>query len=114
MRMNFWADLSQLSAATLKTLGRGNSFDIVSIDEKGAVIRPHESMVDRLIARKSFDGAFGAICSLGMLDLKGIRAHSEMNPVYVAAMIAQLPYVNSSSKPKIVLRYVASPPLTGT
>jgi hypothetical protein len=69
------------------------------------VIRPHKSMVERVVTRKSFDGAFEAICACGLLDLKGILAHSEMSPVYVAAMIAQLPYVDSSSKPKIVLRY---------
>jgi len=103
---SFWTDLSKLSGTTLHTLGRRRAFDIVSFDEKGAVIRPHESMIDRSIAKKSFDGPFAAICTQGSLDLKGIRTFCEMNPVYVAAMIAQLPYVDFSSRPKIVLRYL--------
>lgn len=105
----FWADLARLEGTTLRTLGRGNVFDVVSIDDKVAVVRPHESMTGRAIPRKSFEGALGAIRSRGSLDLKGVRAFNEMNPVYVAAMIAQLPCISFSSKPKIVLRYSGRP-----
>jgi hypothetical protein len=101
----FWADLAGLSGATLRTLGRGNAFDIIRIDDRGAVVRPHKSMTDRVIARSSFEGALEAICARGSLDLKGVRAFNEMNPVYVAAMIAQLPYISFSAKPGIILRY---------
>lgn len=106
-KTDFWTDLAGLSGTTLKTLGRGNGFDIVSVDEKSVVIRPHESGTERTIARRAFEGAFDAICSRGSLDLKGVRTFNEMNPVYIAAMLAQLPCISSGSKPKIVLRHIS-------
>jgi len=105
-KTDFWRELAGLSGTTLKTLGRGNGFDIVSIDEKSVVIRPHESGTERTVARRAFEEAFNSICSRGSLDLKGIRTFNEMNRVYIAAMLAQLPYISSCSKPKIVLRHV--------
>jgi hypothetical protein len=106
-KTDLWRDLAGLSGTSLKTLGRGNGFDIVSVDGKGVVIRPHGSGTERMIARGAFEGAFDAICSRGSLDLKGIRTFNEMNPVYIAAMLAQLPCISWDSKPKILLRHVA-------
>jgi hypothetical protein len=105
-KADFWRELAGLSGTTLKTLGHGKGFDIVSIDEKSVVIRPHESETERTIARRAFEGAFDAIFSHGSLDLKGVRKFNEMNPVYIAAMLAQLSCISSCSKPKIVLRHV--------
>ena len=107
---NFWTDLTGLSGTTLKTLGYGNAFDVVSADAKNVVIRPHESMTERTIARQAFEGAFGAIRASGSLDLKGIRKFNEMNPVYIAAMIARLPYIRCVPKPRIVLHYAVPTP----
>jgi hypothetical protein len=95
-KADFWRELAGLSGTTLKTLGHG----------KSVVIRPHESETERTIARRAFEGAFDAIFSHGSLDLKGVRKFNEMNPVYIAAMLAQLSCISSCSKPKIVLRHV--------
>lgn len=99
----FWTDIATLSGQTLQTLGQRKDFDIVLIDSKGAVVRPHTNGVERRIKRKEFEGAFTAMGATGQIDLGGIRRHSEMNPVYVAAMIGRLPYVSVNRKPKICL-----------
>lgn len=97
--MKFWNDLSELVGKELETLGHGKAFDVVEVSEKFVIVRPHETGVDRKIDKKAFIGAFEEICSKGSLNLKGIRSFSEMNPVYVAAMLAELPYITSTKKP---------------
>jgi len=105
-KTNLWVNLAGLSGTSLKTLGRGNGFDIVSVDERGVVIRPHKSGTERMIARGAFERAFDAIRSRGSLDLKAVRTFNEMNPVYIAAMLAQLPCISWGSQPKILLRHI--------
>lgn len=105
--MKFWSDLSKLSGTTLKTLGHGNAFDVVEINESHVVVRPHATRCDRSISRNDFQNVFDEICLRGSINLIGIRAFSEMHPVCVAAMIAELPYIASTNKPKICLRIAA-------
>lgn len=100
---DLWGEISTLSGETLETLGQRKIFDIVLVDSKGVVVRPHANGVERRIQRKDIEGAFSAMRGVGHIDLLGIRKHSEMNPVYVAAMLARLSYVSIERKPKIRL-----------
>lgn len=104
--MKFWSDLSKLTGTTLKTLGRGNAFDVVEVNEKQVIVKPHATGAGRAINRKDFQNAFDAICVHRTIDLAGIRRFSEMNPVYVAAMIAALPYISYTNEPKISLKLI--------
>ncbi|MDB5761632.1 MAG: hypothetical protein JWQ21_627 [Herminiimonas sp.] len=106
--MTFWADLSRLSGRTLKTLGHGKVFDVLDINEKHVIVKPHATGSERTIHRQDFQYVFDTISLQGSIDLKGIRHFSEMNPVYIAAMMAALPYITFSNRPKIHLRIVAA------
>jgi len=98
-----WNELSMLKGRDLQTLGRARRFSIVDITCAAVLVRPGCSGSERIIPRAQIDAAYRQLVQHGNIDLAGIRHHSEMNPVYVAAMLAELPGITSRSRPKIVL-----------
>jgi hypothetical protein len=101
-----WQELSKLSGKTLLTLGRGQPFDIVEITASRVVIRPSKSGVERAIGMRCFETAYDELLASDGVDLVMFRRHNEMNPVYIAAMLAQLPGIQTIRKPNILLKVI--------
>jgi hypothetical protein len=101
--MNVTTELTPLVGKKLLTLGHKNEFSVVDIDEKFVIVRPSAKEVERKIKTADFQNALNELLANGSMTLKTIRSFSEMNPVYIAAMLAQLTYVSYTSRP-IVLK----------
>lgn len=99
-----WTEITALRGRKLYTLGRSEEFEVLDVTSSSVTVQPSSSGARRVIAKRCFDGAFAVLSDHGEIDLVGIRRHNEMNPVYIAAMLAQLPGVQTQRKPKIVLR----------
>ena len=103
--MDYWAEIRKLKGNTLRTLDRGNPFDVLDVTESAVIIRPHENMNERRIARKHIEGALKELVAKGEITRVTIRAkYSNFNPAYVAAILALLPHVTSTIVP-IKLRH---------
>lgn len=102
--MNITRELSPLIGKKLLTLGQKNEFSVVEVDEKFVTVKPSAKEVERKIKTKDFQDALDDLICNGSTTLKRIRSFSEMNPVYIAAMLAQLTYVSHTSRP-IVLKF---------
>jgi hypothetical protein len=103
--VELWDEITNLSSRTLHTLDRNNRFDVVDVTVSGVIVKPHSTKKDRLVTKKEIEGAFRELAALGQITRAQIEAnHSPRNPVYVAALLAELPGVHHTIKP-IVLRY---------
>lgn len=103
--MDCWNEISKLNGKTLKTLDRGNPFDVIEVTQNAAVLRPHESGIERKVLRDEIESAYSELVSKGELTRVTIRTkYSEYNPAYVAALLALLPGVSCTTQP-IHLRY---------
>lgn len=98
-----WRELSALQGSKLYTLGRAEEFEVVEINAKRIIVKPAKSGVERMIPTSSLNWAYQELVSFKKTNLTSIRTHNEMNPVYIAALLAQLPNVRVVRKPKIVL-----------
>jgi hypothetical protein len=87
-------------------LGRKEAFKILEVSSTGARVCPAASGTERWIPRPQIEEAHSELVSIGSIDLAGIRRYSEMNPVYVAAILATLDGICFKNKPKIVLTYI--------
>jgi hypothetical protein len=66
---------------------------------------PLSTKKERMVPRKEFEGAFRELIAFGQISRNQIMAlYSPWNPVYVAAMLAELPQVTHTIRP-IVLYY---------
>ena len=104
--MDWWKTFGQLKGRTLKTLGRAEPFTIVAVNDQSIVVRPHSTNKERRVSRDEIESAFGELEQRGEMPFSNIRAnkHSEANPAYVAALLATLPGVTTSTNP-IRLRF---------
>jgi hypothetical protein len=103
--MDLWSKLSCLAGTTLTTLGTGKAFDIVEVNQKDVMIMPRATGTVRPIKRKAIQDAFDEVKTQGSITLKGLRSFSDFNPVYVAAMLVQLPCITYTTRP-INLKYI--------
>ena len=95
-----WSHIQNLTGRTLKTLDRGNAFDIVSVGSATATVRPLASGIDRTIEREAFEQAFTELRTRGELSRTDIqKKYSSFNPAYVASMLAQVPGVSVKTRP---------------
>jgi hypothetical protein len=103
--MECWEEIHKLKGRTLKTLDRGNPFDVVDVTERVVVVRPHENNKVRKIGRDRIEGAYKELIAKREITRSEIRSkYSEFNPAYIAAMLANLPGVTHITKP-IRLKY---------
>jgi hypothetical protein len=100
--MKISTELSPLIGKKLFTLGHKNEFSVVDIDEKYVVVKPSAKDVERKIKTNDFQNAYDELMTNGSITLKRIRSFSEMNPVYIAAMLAQLTYVSYTARPIVL------------
>ena len=103
--MDILDELKYLKGETLRTLDRGNRFDVLDVNTMGVIIKPLSTRKERLIPKKGPDGAFRELVAIGQITRTQIEEkHSPRNPVYVTALLAELPGVRYSIRP-IDLRY---------
>jgi hypothetical protein len=103
--MDIWAEVGRLHGKTLKTLDRGQAFDLVAVTDAGAHVRPHISDKERVIQRKEIEAAGRALVAKGTLSRTEIQQrYSLFNTAYVAAILAALPGVTHRVRP-IELQY---------
>jgi hypothetical protein len=103
--LSCWAEVKKLVGLSLKTLAQHKLFDILAITENHLTIRPQSSGKKRRIHRKEIDKAFNELVAARELSRSDIeKRFSPRNPVYVAAILAEMPDGSFSDKP-ITLRY---------
>lgn len=103
--MNCWNEIRKLKGKTLKTLDQGNPFDVVDLTDHSAIVRPHEHGIERTISRDEIENACKELMREGHITRTRIHeSYSQLNPAYVAAMLAALPGVSHTTRP-IRLRY---------
>ncbi len=65
--MTFWLEVKKLKGQTLKTLDRGNRFDILEVTEHDIFVKLHETSKDRSIPRKEIEGAWKELTVFGQI-----------------------------------------------
>lgn len=98
--MDCWMQIRALKGKTIRTLDRGNPFDVLDVTENAAIVRPHENMKERNVPREEIESAYNELVAKRELTRVTIREkYSQFNPAYVAAILAALPNVSSRAKP---------------
>jgi hypothetical protein len=98
--MNVWNYMFWLRGKTLHTLGTRRPFIVKSVDAVSLVIVPRSSGKERTITRSEIEGAFNELWVAHELTLTSVgEIHSETNPSYIVALLAQLPNVAFEVKP---------------
>ena len=98
--MEMWKQVKSLEGHTLKTLARGNHFDVVSVDTQKVIVRPHVQGIKRHIKWQIIEDAFSELVQRGEVTRVDIRDHyTQFNPAYVAAILAALPDVTFTQPP---------------
>jgi hypothetical protein len=89
-----------LRGKTLQTLGTNRPFTVKVVEENSLVVVPRSSGKERIITRSEIEGAFNELWISRELSLKSVGDHhSEANPSYIVALLAQLPAVDFMTKP---------------
>lgn len=93
--------LAPLSGHTLHTLGQDKPFDVIQVASDGVTIFIHETAKERLVPMTEIEPAWQHLLQAGLMTLSEIRERgfSEMSPVYVAALLAELPGVTHGPEP---------------
>jgi hypothetical protein len=104
--LDWWNEVVKLKGQRLKTLARGESFEVVAVQDQAVIIRVLSTDNKRRVSRDEIESAFDELTARGEVLLTDIRKnrHSEANPTYVSAILASLPEVTHSVRP-IRLRY---------
>lgn len=98
--MNYWGKVKELEGCTLKTLDRGKQFELLVVTNHGEIVKPLATGKERLVPRSEIDGAYRELFSNKEITRTIIEAkYSPRNPVYVAAILAELPGVWYSIRP---------------
>ena len=101
--VNLWTLLYNLSDQTVLTLDRKRPFDIFRVETDRLVVSPHASGKERPIHRQVFTGAWQELMRRGELSQMDIKArYSDWNPVYVTAILAELPGVTYKTRPLVL------------
>ncbi len=97
---NIWNEISNLKGRTLKTLDRHKPFEIVALTENVVTVLPKSTGKERPISREGVDNAYRHLTVTGRLSLTEIENDfAPYNPVYVAAILAELPGVRYTIRP---------------
>lgn len=89
-----------LRGRTLHTLGTKRPFTVKHVHETNLVVVPRSSGKERVISRSEIEGAFNELWISREVTMASIRDHhSEANPSYIAALLAQLPDVDFTTRP---------------
>lgn len=95
-----WPSISTLDGRELRTLVRGNPFEVVNVLGDRVVLSPVVNGKARTIARQTLEEAFAALLERRELTGQQIAFEfSAFNAVYVAALLAALPDVAVCTRP---------------
>jgi hypothetical protein len=98
-QIDLLAELSSRVGKTFVTLGQRKPFDLTAVDRSTVQVRPASTNTERSFPIKHVQATLDHLIAHGSIDLEGIRSYSEMNPVYVAALVGDLPGVTISTRP---------------
>jgi hypothetical protein len=105
MAINCWEEIKKLTGHTLKTLDRRKLFQVVNVTDHIMTVLPLETGKERPIQRAGIENAFRHLVVTGRLILAELeKEYTPRNPVYSAAMLAEIPGVRYSLRP-ISLRW---------
>ena len=98
--MNLWLEIKKLEGQTLRTLDRRKPFDVLSVTERAVIVHPHATRKERPIQREGIENAYRRLTVTGKLTLNEIENEfAPYNPVYVAAILAELSGITYSVRP---------------
>jgi hypothetical protein len=98
--MNLWQEIRKLEGKTLKTLDRKRPFDIITIDDTQIIVQPHVRNLPRPIKREAIEGAWRDLIRQKEISMTEIKSrYSDWSPVYVTAVLAELPNVEYQIRP---------------
>jgi hypothetical protein len=99
-----WKEIQALQGHTLRTLDKRKPFDIVSVTENTVLVIPHSTGKERPLPRTGIENAYRRLLAIGRLTLAEIeKEYAPYNPVYVAAILAELPGVKYKLNPIVLL-----------
>jgi hypothetical protein len=99
-----WIEVQNLKGRTLRTLDQRKPFDIVTITENTVLVLPHSTRKERPLPRTGIENAYRHLLAIGRLTLAEIeKEYAPYNPVYVAAILAELPGVKYKLNPIALL-----------
>jgi hypothetical protein len=88
--MDCWSQIRALEGKSLRTLDRHKPFEVVAVTEKQVALKVSTGKV-RPVRREEIEGAFRGLILTGEISRSEIRKrHSQWNPAYVAAILAEL------------------------
>ena len=100
-----WNEVRKLKGRTLKTLDRQRSFTVASVTYSTVTVIPQSTGKERPISREGVENAYRRLMVTGRLTLTEIENDfAPRNPVYVAALLAELPGVVYKIKPVQLIR----------
>lgn len=95
-----WDEIRKLKGRTLKTLDRQKPFTVVAVTYDKVTVIPQSTGKERPISREGVENAYRHLLVTGRLTLAEIeKDYAPRNPVYVAAILAELPGVQYKVKP---------------
>lgn len=88
--MDCWSQVRTLEGKPLRTLDRHKPFEVVAMAENQVALKVSTGKI-RTVRRTEIEGAFRELTLTGAISRSGIRErHSQWNPAYVAAILAEL------------------------
>lgn len=97
---SLWDELKTLEGKTLRTLDRGAKFKILVVTNHGLIVKPLSTGKERLVPRTEIDGAYEELLANKEITRTIIESkYSPRNPVYVAAILSELPGVWHTIRP---------------
>lgn len=98
--MSYWNEVKNLEGRTLQTLDRGNKFEVLVVTNHGVIVKPLSTGKERLVPKTEIDGAYRELLANREITRTMIEAkYSPRNPVYVAAILAELSNIVYSIRP---------------
>lgn len=88
--MECWSQVLALEGKPLRTLDRRKPFEVVAVAENQVALKVSTGKI-RPVRREEIEGAFHELMLKGEISRSEIRErHSQWNPAYVAAILAEL------------------------
>lgn len=88
--MDYWSQIRALKGKLLRTLDRRKPFEVVAVAENQVALEVSTGKI-RTVRRKEIESAFRELTLTGAISRSEIQArHSQRNPAYVAAILAEL------------------------
>jgi len=98
--LNIWIEIKNLNCSVLHTLDQRKPFEIISVTDNAVIVLPKSTGKERPIHREGIESAYRHLVVTGRLSLDELENEfTPRNPVYTAAIFAQIPGVQYKLKP---------------